>query len=71
MAFPTSSKQTEIFSLKTLANLPVDWLNLCHQATKEGDLEVMRLLIYELANHNQFVANALNALVNHFDSCSY
>jgi PAS domain S-box-containing protein len=49
-----------------LAALPADWLASLHQATIEGDVELMRTLIEQIRPQNEALANALTFLANQY-----
>lgn len=60
--------QTEALTLtsEALAAFPADWLTNLHQAAIEGDLDLMRTLIAQIAEQNHPLANALADLANKF-----
>ncbi|NER38004.1 MAG: PAS domain S-box protein [Oscillatoria sp. SIO1A7] len=65
----TETEQTEaaiVPSSEILASFSPDWLASLHQATIEGDLDVMLSLIDEIRTQDNPLANALAALAKRF-----
>jgi PAS domain S-box-containing protein len=61
------SQETNVLTTEALAALDTNWLKAFHQVTTEGDIQGMLVLIDELDNQHQSVANALVDLVNNFE----
>jgi predicted ATPase/signal transduction histidine kinase/CheY-like chemotaxis protein len=66
-ASPTSTQtDTNAITLDAIAALPTNLVANLHQATIDGDKDLMLALIDQIHSSNQPLANALTALVNKF-----
>jgi DNA-binding response OmpR family regulator len=69
-SFQDSTKNDAlVLNSEALAVLPADWLTSFHQATSEGDLDLMLTLIAQIHAQNEPLANALANLADnsHFE----
>jgi CheY-like chemotaxis protein len=66
-ASPTSTRaEADVLTPDAIAALPPDLLANLHQATIDGDKDLMLTLIDQLREHNEPLANSLAALANNF-----
>lgn len=65
----STSNDALVLNAEALAVLPADWLTSFHQATIEGDLDLMLTLIAQIHAQNERLANALANLADnlHFE----
>lgn len=61
----TDQTQKNFLSTEDLADLPAEWLACLHQATFEGDLQQMLVLIEQIPDKQ--LANTLASLANNFE----
>lgn len=61
-----ASPVTITLTPKDMADLPRDWQTSFHQATIEGDFDVMLSLIEEIRDRDEFLANSLSTLAHEF-----
>jgi len=64
---PSMSMETISLTSEDVAILPTDWLSSFHQATLEGDFEVMLSLIEQIQDQDKTLAQRLSYLAHNFE----